>query len=71
MPYKVKKVNGYKAINKRTGRAMSKKAKSKKAAKRHVTALNINVTLKEKHPKLYKKIKRKYPVKKRKTRKRR
>jgi len=69
MPYKLKKVNGYKVVNKRTGRAMSKKAKSKKAAKRHLTALNINVTLKERHPKLYKKVKRKYPVK-RKSRKR-
>lgn len=59
MPYKARKVNGWKAVNKRTGRAMSKKAKSKKAAKRHVTALNINVTLKKHHPKLYKKIKRK------------
>lgn len=59
MPYKLKKVNGYKAINKRTGRAMSRKAKSKSAAKRHVTALNINVTLKEKHPGIYRKLKRK------------
>lgn len=67
MPYKARKVNGWKAVNKRTGRAMSKKAKSKKAAVRHAQALNINVTLKEKHPKLYKKVKRKYPVKRRKT----
>jgi len=59
MPYKAKKVDGWKAVNKRTGRAMSKKAKSKKAAIRHAQALNINVTLKERHPKLYKKIKRK------------
>ena len=59
MPYRLKKVNGYKAVNKRTSKAMSKKAKSKSAAKRHVTALNINVTLKEKNPKLYRKIKRK------------
>ena len=72
MPYQVKKVNGYKAVNKRTGRAMSKKAKSKKAAVRHAQALNINVTLKERHPKLYKKVKRKYPIRKktRKTKKR-
>ncbi|GAI28518.1 unnamed protein product [marine sediment metagenome] len=69
MPYKAKKVNGWKAVNKRTGRAMSKKAKSKKAAQRHAQALNINITLKERHPKLYKKVKRKYPVKRRKTRK--
>lgn len=59
MPYKIKRVNGYKVVNKRTGRAMSKKAKSKRAAKRHLTALNINVTLKERHPKLYRKLKRK------------
>ena len=59
MPYKVKKVNGYKAVNKRTGRAMSKAAKSKSAAKRHVTALNINVTLKEKHPSKYRALRRK------------
>jgi len=65
MPYKARKVNGWKAVNKRTGRAMSKKSKSKKAAVRHAQALNINVTLKEKKPKLYKKIKRKYPVKRR------
>ena len=71
MPYKAKKVDGWKAVNKRTGRAMSKKAKSKKAAVRHAQALNINVTLKERHPKLYKKVKRKYPVKRRKTRKKR
>jgi len=71
MPYKAKKVNGWKAVNKKTGRAMSKKSKSKKAAQRHATALNINVTLKEKHPKLYKKIKRKYPIKRRKTRRKR
>jgi len=63
MPYKARKVNGWKAVNKRTGRAMSKKAKSKKAAQRHAQALNINVTLKERHPKLYRKVKRKYPVK--------
>lgn len=68
MPYKAKKVNGWKAVNKRTGRHMSKKSKSKKAAQRHAQALNINVTLKERHPKLYKKVKRKYPVKRRKTR---
>ena len=65
MPYRAKKVNGCKAVNKRTGRAMSKKSKSKKAAVRHAQALNINVTLKERHPKLYKKVKRKYPVKRR------
>jgi len=59
MPYKVKRVNGYKAVNKRTGSAMSKKAKSKGAAVKHVQALNINVTLKEKHPGIYRKIKRK------------
>ena len=59
MPYKLKKVNGYKAVNKRTGKAMSKSAKSKSAAKRHVTALNINVTLKEKHPGIYRRLKRK------------
>lgn len=69
MPYKAKKVNGWKAVNKRTGRAMSKKSKSKKAAQRHAQALNINVNLKERRPKLYKKVKRKYPVK-RKSRKR-
>lgn len=65
MPYKLKKVNGYKVVNKRTGRAMSKKAKSKKAAKRHLTALNINVMVKKRHPKLYRKIQRKYPKRKR------
>lgn len=59
MPYKAKRVNGYKAVNKRTGRAISKKAKSKGAAVKHAQALNINVTLKEKHPELYRKIKRK------------
>ena len=59
MPYKAKKVNGWKAVNKGTGRHMSKKSKSKKAAVRHAQALNINVTLKERHPKLYRKVKRK------------
>ena len=64
MPYRLKRVDGYKVFHGK--KAMSKKAKSKKAAVKHLRALNINVTLKEKHPKLYKKIKRKYPVKKRK-----
>ena len=59
MPYKVRKVNGYKAVNKETGKHMSKKAKSKRAAVKHVQALNINVTLKERHPSLYRKLKRK------------
>lgn len=67
MPYKVKKVNGFKVFHGK--KAMSKKSKSLKAAKRHKKALDINVTLKEKHPKLYRKIKRKYPVR-RKTKKR-
>ena len=58
MPYKVKKVDGYKAVNKRSGRHMSKAAKTKKAAVKHVRALNINVTLKEKHPSKYRALKR-------------
>jgi len=57
MPYKIKKVDGYKVFHGK--KAKSKKAKSKKAALKHLQALNINVVLKEKHPKLYKKIKRK------------
>lgn len=65
MPYKARKVNGWKAVNKKTGRAMSKKSKSKKAAVRHAQALNINVHLKKRHPKVYRKIKKKYPRKKR------
>jgi len=56
-PYKIKRVDGYKVFHGK--KAMSKKAKSKAAAKRHLTALNINVMLKKHHPKLYKKIKRK------------
>jgi len=56
MPYKIKHVNGYKVFHGK--KAKSKKAKSKAAAKRHLTALNINVMLKKHHPKLYKKIKR-------------
>ena len=59
MPYKTKRVDGYKAVNKQTGRHMSKAAKSKKAAVKHVQALNINVTLKEKHPAKYRALKRK------------
>lgn len=43
MPYKLKRVNGYKAVNRRTGKAMSKKSKSKRAAKKHLAALHINV----------------------------
>ncbi|MBA7527572.1 hypothetical protein ES705_19748 [subsurface metagenome] len=57
MPYKIKKVDGYKVFHGK--KAMSKKSKSKKAAKKHLTALNINVMVKKRHPKLYRKIKRK------------
>lgn len=57
MPYKIKKVDGHKVFH--GGKAMSKAPKSKAAAKRHLTALNINVTLKEKHPSIYRKLKRK------------
>lgn len=57
MPYNIKKVDGYKVFH--GGKAMSKKAKSLEAAKRHKKALDINVTLKEKHPSIYKKIKKK------------
>jgi len=57
MPYKVKKVDGFKVFH--GGKAMSKKSKSLKAAKRHKKALDINVTLKEKHPSIYKKLKKK------------
>ena len=57
MPYKIKKVDGHKVFH--GSKAMSKKSKSIGAAKRHLTALNINVTLKEKHPSIYRKIKRK------------
>jgi len=68
MPYKIKHVDGYKVFHGK--KAKSKKAKSKKAALKHLQALNINVVLKEKHPKLYKKIKRKSTVKRKKSRKR-
>ena len=57
MPYRIKKVNGHKVF--RGSKAMSKKSKSIGAAKRHLTALNINVTLKEKHPSIYRKLKKK------------
>lgn len=56
-PYKIKKVDGFKVFH--GSKAKSKKPKSKSAAKRHLTALNINVTLKEKHPGIYRKLKRK------------
>jgi len=69
MPYKIKHVDGYKVFHGK--KAKSKKPKSLAAAKKHLAALNINVMLKEKHPKLYKKIKKKYPVKRKNTRKRR
>lgn len=57
MPYKIKKVDGYKVFH--GSKAKSKKPKSLEAAKRHKKALDINVTLKEKHPSIYKKLKRK------------
>ena len=57
MPYKIKKVDGHKVFH--GGKAMSKKSKSLGSAKRHLTALNINVTLKEKHPSIYRKLKKK------------
>jgi hypothetical protein len=41
MPYKLKKVNGYKVFHGK--KAMSKKKKSKGAAKKHLAALHINV----------------------------
>jgi hypothetical protein len=56
-PYKIKKVDGHKVFH--GGKAMSKKSKSLESAKRHKKALDINVTLKEKHPSIYRKIKRK------------
>jgi hypothetical protein len=57
LPYKIKEVDGYKVFH--GNKAKSKKAKSLAAAKRHKKALDINVTLKEKHPSIYKKLKRK------------
>lgn len=57
MPYKIKKVDGYKVFH--GSKAKSKAPKSESAAKRHLTALNINVTLKEKHPSIYRKLKKK------------
>ena len=57
MPYKVKQVDGFKVFH--GGKAMSKKSKSLESAKRHKKALDINVTLKEKHPSIYKKLKKK------------
>ena len=57
VPYEIKKVDGYKVFHGK--KAKSKKAKSLKAAKRHKKALDINVTLKEKHPSIYKKLKSK------------
>jgi len=57
MPYKIKEVDGFKVFH--GSKAMSKKSKSLESAKRHKKALDINVTLKEKHPSIYKKLKKK------------
>lgn len=40
-PYKIKRVNGHKVFH--GNKPMSRKSKSKVSAKRHLTALNINV----------------------------